>query len=95
MSQYQCPQCKSNRVRVCYPDIQCLDCGWSEPLIDFPISWDCHRAYCVEYGRPDPGPYEVEQPEGNGKLDERVTAIENQLMEIKVKPKHTYGVDYV
>jgi len=55
---YQCPKCKSNRIKIGYPDIQCLACGWSEALIDFPISWSWHRYYCREYGAPDPGPCE-------------------------------------
>ena len=73
--EYQCPQCKSKRVKSGYPDIECLACGWSEPLIDFPISWDWHRHYCREYGLPDPGP--LEPPEHSiEELYERVLVLE-------------------
>jgi hypothetical protein len=76
---YQCPKCKSNRTKIGYPDIQCLACGWSEPLIDFPISWDWHRRYCVEYGLPDPGPCEPpEHPELKA-IEERLENIEQAL----------------
>ena len=77
--QYQCPKCKSSRIKIGYPDIQCLACGWSEPLIDFPISWDWHRHYCREYGLPDPGPCEPpEHPELKA-IEERLEQIEQTL----------------
>ena len=79
---YICPQCRSNKVKISYPCIECLACGWSEPLIDYPISWDWHRYYCREYGQPDPGP--CEPPEHSiEELHERVLALEErpQLIE--------------
>jgi len=82
---YSCPQCHSSRVKIGYPDIECLACGWSEPLIGFPISYDCHRSLCLEYWRQDPGA--LEPPEHSSEeLHERVLALEesSQLIE---KPK--------
>ena len=76
---YQCPKCKSNRLRVGYPDIECHACGWSEPLIDFPISWDWHRHYCVEYGLPDPGPCEPADHPQLKAIEERLDSIEQTL----------------
>ncbi len=74
-SDYQCPECKSKSIKIGYPDIVCLDCGYSGPLIDFPISWDWHRHYCREFGRPDPGP--CEPPEHNiEEFHERLAALE-------------------
>jgi len=78
MDNYQCPKCHSNRVKVGYPDIECLACGWSEPLIDFPISWDFHRSLCLEYGLPDPGP--CEPPEHDvEELHKRISALEENV----------------
>jgi len=51
-----CPKCGSNRVRIYYPECTCLSCGWSEPLIDYPVSHSVHRAYCMSFGRLDPIP---------------------------------------
>lgn len=79
---YRCPQCQSIRVKIGYPDIECLACGWSEPLIDFPISWDWHRHYCREFGQSDPG--SCEPPEHSiEELHEKVLALEerSQLIE--------------
>jgi len=94
--QYQCPKCKSNRIKIGYPDIQCLACGWTEPLIDFPISWDWHRHYCREYGLPDPGPCEPpEHPELKA-IEERLENIEQALASLspedlkQLKLKHIY-----
>jgi len=99
--EYQCPQCHSPRVKIRYPDIECLACGWSAPLIDFPISYNCHRFSCLEYGQPEPGPSE---PSGYNieELCERVLALEEgvQLLEksrLEVhrrydKPKPAEGV---
>ncbi len=71
----RCPKCASRRVGIGYPNIQCLACGWSEPLVDFPVSWDFHRQYCREYGVPDPGP--CEPPEHNlEEANERLRALE-------------------
>jgi hypothetical protein len=55
-SEYQCPRCKSDRVLVNYSIIECHSCGWSESLIDYPISWSMHRSLCRIYGTVDPGP---------------------------------------
>ena len=33
-----CPYCGSNKVKINYPEITCLSCGYSEPLIDYPVS---------------------------------------------------------
>ncbi len=52
---YQCPKCNSTKIRVGYPRIECLGCHHSESLIDFPISWDFHRALAVDAGQVDPG----------------------------------------
>ncbi len=35
---YRCPRCHSLKVKVGYPDIRCLDCNYSEELIDFTAS---------------------------------------------------------
>ena len=76
---YCCPECGAPGLRIDYPDIRCFACGWSEPLIDFPISWDWHRHYCVEYGLPDPGPCEPpEHPELKA-IEERLESIEQTL----------------
>jgi len=76
-NEYQCPKCRSHKIRIRYPDIKCLSCGWSEPLTDYPISWSEHRSLCVEYGRPDPGP--LEPPEHDlEELHERVLALEER-----------------
>lgn len=78
---YQCPKCGSARVRISYPDIECLSCGCSEPLIDFPISWDWHRYYHREYGQPDPGP--IEPPEHDPEeLQDRLNSLEARLEQL-------------
>ena len=102
--QYQCPQCGSPRVRIGYPDMECLACRWREPLIDFPISWDWHRRYCREFGQPDPGPCErpehtLEELHGRVEtLEERAQLIEKPKLEVdrpheKPKPKLAEGVN--
>jgi len=94
--QYQCPKCKSNRIKNCYPNIECLKCSYSEPLIDFPVAWQWHRHYCQEYGLPDPGP---DTPPGQQQLnviEERLENIEHALSNItpddlrQLKIKHIY-----
>jgi len=76
VAEYLCPRCKSNRVKAFYPDIECLACGWSESLIDYPISFNEHRRLCREFARPDPGSNEL--PEHTlSSLDERILALEN------------------
>ena len=60
----QCPQCRSHNVSIGYPDIVCRSCGWREPLYDFPISHDLHRALMIKHGHADPGPdYPTPPPE--------------------------------
>jgi len=39
-----CPYCGSNKVKINYPEITCLSCGYSEPLIDYPVSHREHKA---------------------------------------------------
>ena len=91
---YQCPRCKSKRFRVGYPDMQCFDCGYTEPLIDFPISWDWHPHYCRFYGLPDPGP--CEPPEHDiEELHERVLALEKDTKTPEkptLEPRLTGGI---
>jgi len=98
--EYQCPKCHSNRVKIGYPDMECLTCGWSGPLIDFPISWDWHRHYCREYGQPDPG--FCEPPEHSiEELHERLAVLEESSEKSRLainqphdkpEPKLTRGV---
>lgn len=47
--QVRCRRCLSTKVVVGYPCIECLHCGYSEPLIDFPISRHCHLALEKEF----------------------------------------------
>jgi len=75
----RCPRCKSRKVKLCYPHLECLNCGLVEPLIDYPISWDWHRYYCQEYGLPDPGPNE---PEPSPELEELKQEIDNIKQEL-------------
>ena len=49
-----CPKCGSNKIRVQYPDISCIACGYDDSLMDFPISHEHHRALCFEYNRSVP-----------------------------------------
>ena len=86
-----CPRCKSNRVKEGYPEIICFACGWSEPLLDFPISFNEHRHYSLEYGGHDPGPCELPEHDLD-ELHERILALENaQPFE---KPKVVVGQHY-
>jgi len=48
--QTRCPRCFSTRVDIGYPHITCKDCGYNEPLIDFPISHYFHLAMLKETG---------------------------------------------
>lgn len=54
----RCPQCGSGRVKMGYPDLECLHCGYSEPLTDYTIGWDWRRSLCSEFDKLDPGPIE-------------------------------------
>ena len=76
MSEYRCPKCSSHRVKVSYPDIECLSCGWSEPLIDFPISFNEHRRNCLEFCRPDPGS-DIPPEHCLSELHERILTLED------------------
>jgi len=49
-----CPKCHSPKVQVDCLDITCLGCGYSEPLMDFPISHEHYRGLCCQSGRPVP-----------------------------------------
>ena len=40
----RCPRCYSTNIGFGYPYIQCFNCGYNEPLIDFPISHYYHLA---------------------------------------------------
>ena len=42
--QTRCPRCFSTEVVRGYPYIECKNCGFNEPLIDFPISRYYHLA---------------------------------------------------
>ena len=64
--EYRCPRCDSNRIKVGYPNYECLACGYTEPLSDFPISWDVHRSLSISLQGYDPGP--CEPPEHNPKV---------------------------
>ena len=65
----KCPHCGSCRVRIDYPECSCLSCGWSEPLLDYPISHREHRVYCRAFNQPDPIPM---QPLKTTQTDDRV-----------------------
>ena len=56
MYDLQCPECRSDKVKARYPELICLTCGFSEVLVDYPISHEHHRALCLDYGRPIPPP---------------------------------------
>lgn len=47
--QSRCPRCYSIRIDFDYPYIRCLNCGYNEPLIDFPISYYHHLALEREF----------------------------------------------
>ena len=70
----ECPKCGSNRVRIDYPEIICLACSWSEPLIDYPISYREHRAYCRSFNQPDPIP--MQSPKTT---DDRVSKLQSTV----------------
>ena len=40
----RCPRCYSTNIGFGYPYIQCFNCDYNEPLIDFPISHYYHLA---------------------------------------------------
>ena len=40
----KCPHCGSCRVRIDYPECVCSACGWSESLLDYPVSRREHKA---------------------------------------------------
>lgn len=39
--QTRCPRCFSTQVTIGYPYIECRNCGYNEPLIDFPENIGC------------------------------------------------------
>lgn len=46
--QTRCPRCFSTEFIIGYPYIECKNCGYNEPLIDFPISQYFHLALLQE-----------------------------------------------
>lgn len=48
-SQTRCPRCFSTKFVIGYPYMECRHCGYSEPLIDFPISHYYHLALTQEF----------------------------------------------
>ena len=73
----RCPKCGSPRVRIDYPEITCMACGWSEPLIDYPISYREHRVYCNNFGQMDL-PAEVPREPVQG-IETRMDKIQSQV----------------
>ena len=47
-----CPKCGNSRVRIDYPECVCSACRWSEPLIDYPISYREHQSYSEAFNKP-------------------------------------------
>lgn len=91
---YTCPKCGSNRITIGYPDIRCFSCGYLQPLIDFPISWDWHRKYCREYGLPDPG--RCEPPKHTvEELHNRLPNIEERLARLSEEKQHRLGLKLI
>jgi len=43
--QTRCPRCFSTQFIIGYPYMECKNCGYKEPLIDFPMSEDFYRFY--------------------------------------------------
>jgi len=81
MSELKCPRCGSTKVRLEYPDIACLDCGYGGALIDFPVSWDWHRHFSIYYSGVDPGP--CEPPKRiDEEVEERLARLENMMSEL-------------
>jgi len=77
---YQCPECGSSLIDISYPNITCLACHRSESLIDYSVSWNTHRANCLYYHRPDPGPSEPLPTAPLPKeIDDRLAKIEERL----------------
>jgi len=74
-----CPRCKSTRCIRGYPDMYCRTCGYTEPLFDFPISWEWHRHLCRENNRYDPGPNEISS---NSNIEERLQNVEEILLNL-------------
>ncbi len=89
--EYRCPHCKSSRVRIRYPEIVCLDCRYSDTLIDYPVSWDYHRALCVENGRSDPGPCYP----ARDSIEVRLEKLENRIETISEEEIEKVGFKYL
>lgn len=47
----RCPRCLSTAYTTGYPDIKCADCGYDEPLIDFPVSESFYEYYSEYFNR--------------------------------------------
>ncbi len=60
----RCPRCLSTEVTIGYPYIECRNCNYNEPLIDFPISRYYHLALLQEVkgGRSKKGTPEIGAP---------------------------------
>ena len=86
MSVYRCPKCHSPAVRALYPEVVCLNCGFSEGLVDFPISWNEHRRNCLEFGQHDPGPYKPLEHDQD-ELEQRISELEKASALSKPKDK--------
>ncbi len=56
---YQCPSCKSHKVRMTSEHALCLSCGHEEPLIDYSVSWEQYRYYADHDPGPDVAPTRV------------------------------------
>jgi hypothetical protein len=99
---YRCPKCGSHRVNIGYQEIKCYVCGYSEPLIDYPICHQEHRRLCKEYGLPDPGNCEPEEQnlsshvtgaaklgiDGSGYL--RIERLEEENRQLRFSLDHIY-----
>lgn len=90
----RCPKCGSPGIRLGYPDMYCLRCGWSEPLIDFPISWDWHRFYAIQAGLPDPGPDEPTESDLT-RLEERMEILEQTIASLSAGELKQIGIKRV
>ena len=95
---YECPECKSSKVKIGYPNITCMYCGYSEPLIDFPISYDYHRALNLEINGTNIEPCypknQEPEPVINRDVDEngyvRIRKVEDGLMDLRVIMTNLY-----
>ena len=94
MSEYQCPNCKSSKIRVQYPDIRCTNCGYGGALIDFPVSWDWHRHFSIYYSGVDPGPNEPRHPRID-EIEERISKLEEEVSKITSEQPRAPGLKHI